>query len=182
MRYPRLLYTVFKKPSYLLLATLIAWMVFTVAVWLPNIPLILTVLGSSATFSGKFMFLVTLYESIGTNFTVISATYTISIAILVGIQISLLYYYIRKVKTNRSSLSGIKGTGLAGLLVGFLGIGCAACGAFILTSLLSLIGASALLTFLPFGGGELGFLGVILLVYSTWLLLKKINEPLVCIV
>ena len=41
-------------------------------------------------------------------------------------------------------------------------------------------GAGGLLTFLPFGGEEFGFLGIGLLLYSIWLLLKKLEAPDVC--
>ncbi|MEX0931051.1 MAG: hypothetical protein WDZ68_02020 [Candidatus Paceibacterota bacterium] len=180
MHNARILIAIFKEPRSLLLAVVIAWVVFTGAIWLPNIGLITTVLSSSASVAGKFTFLGTLYQSIGTNFTLVSATYIVLISILFGLQVTLLYYYIRKTKMNRSSLQSVGGTGIGGLIAGIFGIGCAACGTFILTAVLSLIGAGGLLTFLPFGGEEFGFLGVGLLLYSILLLLRKLSAPLVC--
>ena len=172
--------TILKKPLYLLLTMGTAWVIFTGAVWLPNISLIVDVVGSSATGVDKARFLGSLYQSISTNFTVVSATYTILIALMFGVQTTLLTYYIRKIRTSRSSLRSIGGMGLGGLIAGFFGIGCAACGTFILTTVLSLIGAGGILTFLPFGGEEFGFLGVALLLYSNLLLVKKIDAPFVC--
>ncbi len=180
MRHIAILGAVLKEPSSILLSVATAWVIFTGAVWLPNTALILSVLSSSASFADKLNFLGTLYQSIGTNFTLVSATYTLLIAILFGLQIALLTYYVRKTKTSRASLRGIGGTGLGGLVAGIFGIGCAACGTFILTAVLSLVGAGGLLAFLPFGGEEFGFLGVALLLYSIWLLLKKLEAPNVC--
>lgn len=176
----KLILTVFREPRSLVLTGTIAWFIFTGAVWLPNMALIKSVFDSAASLNVKLTFLVTLYQSIGTNFTIVSATYTLLIALLFGVQITLLYYYIRKTKTNRASLRRVGGTGLGGLVAGIFGIGCAACGTFILTAVLSLVGAGGLLAFLPFGGEEFGFLGVGLLLYSIWLLLKKLNSPLIC--
>lgn len=180
MRYLTIAITILRQPRALLLTGAIAWLIFTGAVWLPNVSLIMTVLGSSASITDKLVFLGTLYQSIGSNFTVVSATYTILIALLFGVQITLLHYYIRASRTGRASLSGVSGAGLGGLVAGIFGIGCAACGTFILTTVLSLIGAAGLLSFLPLQGEEFGVLGVGLLLYSIWLLLKRIAAPQVC--
>lgn len=175
-----ILRTVFSEPRSVLLTLGVAWLVFTGAVWIPNLSLIGIVLSSSVALTEKLVFLATLYQSIGTNFTAVSATYTLLIALLFGVQITLLHYYIRSVKTNRTSLRGAGGAGVGGLLAGVFGIGCAACGTFILTSVLALVGAGGLLAFLPLGGEEFGLLGVGLLLYSIWLLLKKLDTPSVC--
>lgn len=180
MRYGLIIGTILKEPRSFLLSVGIAGVVFTGAVWLPNLSLLLVVIGSAASVSEKLIFLGTLYQSIGTNFTIVAATYTILIAILFGVQITLLYYYIRKTKTNRASLRSVGGAGIGGLVAGVFGIGCAACGTFILTTVLSLVGAAGLLSFLPLKGAEFGFLGVGLLLYSMWLLIKKIDAPNIC--
>ncbi|HQU09423.1 MAG TPA: hypothetical protein PLV25_05630, partial [Opitutales bacterium] len=70
--------------------------------------------------------------------------------------------------------------GFLGIASGVLGMGCAACGSFLLTSLLSLFGASWLLSYLPLAGGEFGILGVILLAVSLYMTAKKIQNPAVC--
>lgn len=171
---------VYKEPQSIVTTLLITWAAFTGAVWLPNLSLFMTVVQSASPVLDKLQFLATMYQSIATNFTIVSATYTILIAILFGVQITLLVYYIKKTKTNRASLRGVSGTGLGGLIAGIFGIGCAACGTFILTAVLSVVGAGGLLAFLPFGGEEFGFLGVGLLLYSIWLLLYKLEAPNVC--
>jgi hypothetical protein len=84
---------------------------------------------------------------------------------------------MRRVKeVNGNAIS----TGFLGLMSGVIGMGCAACGSLLLTSFLSLAGASAVLTFLPFRGGEFGIVGVILLGFSIFTVSKQIQNPGVC--
>lgn len=169
------------KPPYVLLTVSVAWMVFTFAVWLPNTRLIgVVLLSGTASISEKLSFLLSLYGSIGTNFTPVSASYTIIISVLFGLNISLLTYYIRKVRSGMKGISSTGVAGLGGLMSGVLGIGCAACGTFILTSVLTLFGVSGIIAYLPLGGEEFGLLGVGLLLYSLYILSKKIAEPLLC--
>lgn len=174
--------TVFSKFRYLLIAVIVSLLVFSFAVWLPNFSLLSQVLhpDSAGTISEKANFVFSLYGSIGTNFSIVSASYTIAIAILFGINIALLAYYIRRARGGARNVGSSGAAGIGGLVSGIFGIGCAACGTFIFTSVLALFGATGLLVFLPFGGEEFGFIGVGLLVYSVYLLTKKINDPLVC--
>ncbi|MAZ56693.1 hypothetical protein CL653_02795 [bacterium] len=174
--------TVFSKFRYLLMAVIVSLLVFSFAVWLPNFSLLSQVLhpDSAGSVAEKASFVLSLYGSIGTNFTAISATYTIAIAILFGMNIALLAYYITRARGGVRNVGGTGVAGIGGLVSGIFGIGCAACGTFIFTTVLALFGATGLLAFLPFGGEEFGFIGVGLLVYSVYLLTKKINDPLVC--
>ncbi len=169
------------KPAYLLIAVLVAGVVFTLAVWLPNIRLISMVLFSdTASVLDKVYFLTSLYGSIGTNFTTVSASYTIAIVALFGINSALLTYYIRKMRGGMRGLSSTGAAGIGGLVSGVFGIGCATCGTFIITSALALFGATGFLAFLPLRGGEFGFVGVGLLMYSVYAVTRKIDEPMVC--
>jgi len=170
---------VFSRATYIGLAAGIAVLVFSTAIWLPNLSLVAqVVLSSSATFIDKVRFLTSLYGSIGTNFTVISATYTILIAMLFGVSISMFVYYVRQQQGMIQASASV--TGIGGLISGFFGIGCAACGTFLLTSVLGLVGAGGILTFLPFGGEEFGFLGVGLLGFSMYKTSELIQRPKVC--
>ena len=169
----------FKRPGYTLLALAIAIVVFTFAVWLPNFKFIADILSSEvANLNDKASIIFGLYGSIGTNFTVVSAIYTILIALLFGMNVSLLTYYIRsqkKVLKGKDTASG-----LGGLVAGVFGVGCASCGTFILTSVLGLLGVGGVIAYLPLGGEEFGILGVMLLLYSVYALGKRIEAPLVC--
>ncbi len=174
--------SVFGKLTYLLIAALVSVSVFSFAVWLPNFALLRKVLHPDAAGSvvEKASFLFSLYGSIGTNFTLVSASYTIIIAILFGMNVALLTYYIKRAQRGARGLGSSGAAGIGGLVSGIFGIGCAACGTFILTSVLTLFGATGLLAMLPFGGEEFGFIGIGLLVYAIYILMKKIDDPLVC--
>jgi len=170
---------VFRKPIYILLALVTSFAVFAFAVWLPNISLIVKVMGHPGiSLTQKLDLPISLLGSIVTNFTLLSALYTITIAILFGINVAIFVYFLRRRITDVEQ-SGIA-TGFFGITSGVIGMGCAACGSFLLTSLLSLVGASGILAFLPLGGGEFGILGVILLSVSIYLTAKKIQNPAVC--
>jgi hypothetical protein len=172
---------VFKNGRHIVSAFTISILVFIIATLLPNLILIKTVFSSSGIlFSDKISLLVSLIGSIQTNFTVFSATYTILIAVLFGIYISMLIYFIKN-RVRDISQGGVA-TGTLGIISGMLGVGCAACGAFLLTSLLSTFGIAGIISYLPFDGGEFGIIGVVLLVVSIYLTAKKIMSPQVCII
>ncbi len=188
---------VFRKPLYAFLALITSAVVFAFAVWLPNLPLIVRVMGHPGiTLSQKFDLPVSLLGSIVTNFTVLSVSYTIAIAVLFGINLAMIVYFLRRkiVEVRQSGLpagplrrnfseaskAGIT-TGFLGFASGVLGMGCAACGSFLLTSGLSLVGASGILAFLPLAGAEFGILGVILISISIYLTAKQIQNPAVCL-
>ena len=179
MKYLKVLRTVFSKPYYLLIALLVGGLVFTFAVWLPNIQLIIVVAGSAGLLE-LLALLWNMYGAIGSNFTFVSAVVAIFISTLFGMNVALLVYFIKKMQGGLSSIKGNGVTNTGGLVAGILGIGCAACGTFVLTSVLTIIGAAGILSYLPFGGEELGFVGVGLLLYSLYTLAKKISNPLLC--
>jgi hypothetical protein len=170
---------VLRKPAYVILALVVCVLVFVFAVWLPNIRLIVSIVSSpDVPLSSKIELPLSLLGSITTNFTLLSASYTIIIAVLFGMYIAMLFYFLkRRIKEVRHG--GIA-TGFLGITSGILGVGCGACGAFLLTSFLSLIGAGGVLALLPLGGSEFGILGVILLALALRATAKQIENPLVC--
>lgn len=169
---------VFRRPAYVIFALIISALVFMLAVWLPNIRLVAGVVSSpDVPFVSKIQLPLSLLGSIGTNFTPLSATYTILIAVLFGMYIAMITYFLKR-RIKEVGQSGVA-TGFLGIASGVLGVGCAACGSFLLTSL-TLIGAGGVLTFLPLGGGEFGVLGAILLAVAIYMTAKKIIDPQVC--
>ncbi len=177
MAYKALL-RVFSIPSYVVTAVTVAVAVFSLSVWLPNWRLIFIVFTStSVSFTEALNIVFGLFLSIKTNFTVVSASYTVAIAVLFGANVSLLRYYMYK-RRSFQKRGGVFSIG--GLISGIFGIGCSACGTFILTSVLALIGAGGIISFLPFGGEEFGILGVVLIGYATYWTAVKIEEPAVC--
>ncbi len=170
---------VFGNPAYVLIAGGVSLTVFALAVLLPNASLIGIVVGSpDIPFSQKLGIPLSLLGSIITNFTALSALSTIAIAILFGINVAMMVYFLRR-KISEVKQAGIT-IGFLGVTSGIVGIGCAACGSFLLTSALSLFGASGILAFLPLAGGEFGILGVILLAISIHSIAKQIQHPAIC--
>lgn len=169
---------VFQKPAYVVLALVVSASAFVLAVWLPNIRLVAGVVSSpDVPFVSKIQLPLSLLGSIGTNFTPLSATYTIVIAILFGMYIAMITYFLRR-RIKEVGQSGVA-TGFLGIASGVLGVGCAACGSFLLTSL-TLVGAGGILTLLPLGGSEFGIIGAILLAVAIYMTAKKIVDPQVC--
>ncbi len=176
----QVLQKVFRKPAYLFTALSVSIIIFAFALWFPNLSLIVSIMDHPGiSLSQKLDLPLSLLGSIATNFTLLSASYTIAIAILFGIDISLIIYFLRR-RIAEVKQAGI-GTSFFGITSGILGMGCAACGSFLLTSILPIFGASWVLSHLPLAGGEFGILGVILLTVSIVLTAKKIQDPAVCL-
>lgn len=172
---------VLKHWKYILLAIMIAWFIFTLVIVVQNLSLLSTLwLTDIGSFGEMMMLLAALYLSLGSNFTALSTFTTIGSSLLFGINVSLLLYYIRQVREGIPTTIEGGTTSIGGVLAAILGIGCAACGTFVATSLLSLFGATALLSLLPLGGQEFGLLAIGLLIYSVYKIYKKICGPKVC--
>ncbi len=168
---------VFRRWRYIVIAGAVCMLIFAIATWLPNSRLLWALWSdSSISLVDKVLFPLRLLQSITTNFTAVSASYTILIALIAGINASLAVYLMRtRVLTGGSVVAG-----LSGLFTGSLGVGCASCGSLILTSFIGTAVGIGILAFLPLGGSEFGIAGVVLLSISTYLLAKQITKPLAC--
>ncbi len=172
---------VFSKQIYIAIALLVAWLVFSLAVLLPNFSLLLQVLqGQNVGLTGKITFILSLLASIESNFTIVSATYTILIAALSGINISLFIFLVRRQQSFGGNSNSVSAVGIGGLVSGIFGMGCAACGTFILSWVLGLFSMAGFVSLLPYRGEEFGVLGVILLASSVVVTARKISKPLIC--
>ncbi len=168
---------ILKNPFYLPLALVVSCAVFAFAVLLPNRALLFSLwTDPSVTFGDKVAVPVNILGSIATNFSLLSASYTIAIAVLVGINAAFIVYLLK----NGGVVWGGSSAGVAGIFSGVLGIGCAACGSLILMSFLGTIGGVSILAFLPLKGEEFGIVGVILLAAAAYLLARQIIRPPVC--
>jgi len=110
------------------------------------------------------------------HFSLASLVLTIIIIIMTGINISLLFYYVKKSARLRRST----GMSLLGVIVGILGVGCSSCGSVLLTSVIGLSATSSILGILPFKGLEINILAIVLLGVSIVMIAKKISNPLLC--
>jgi hypothetical protein len=176
----RSLREVFSNVSYSALASALAVFIFFLAVLLPNVGLLTEIFSASrASLSTKLAIAAGLVGGIRTNFSLLSASYTIASAALFGVDVAMVVYFLKR--TGRARLRGQEiAAGVGGIASGTLGIGCAACGSFLLTTLLSSLGAAGALAILPLHGGEFGILGVGLLLFSLTMIAKKIAAPAVC--
>jgi hypothetical protein len=98
-------------------------------------------------------------------------------SLLGGINLSLAYTYIR-MRGDMILKSGLYSG--VGLILAFLGIGCAACGTAFVSVILGFFGFSAMLNLLPYQGQEIGYIGLLILCLATYTLAKKVTAPNVC--
>ena len=172
---------VYTQPFYIILTFLTAALTLSVLLLLPNQAVLFSVLLSPVvSVMSKVAFFVSLYGALGTNFTLFSATYTVIIAGLFGVNASLLWYYVAHARRFSTADRSLTFTGVGGFVSGLFGIGCAACGTLIFSGLAQLFGIGWLLTYLPLHGAEFGLLGIGLLLVTTYSLAKRITNPLVC--
>ena len=170
---------VFVCPSYIALAGVLAILAFLLAVWFPNLGLMAQVFsGSNTPLASTLGIALSLLGGIGTNFSLLSAGYTIAIAVLFGLTTAMIAYLVKQRRIAAAGQSIAIGSGA--VLSGVLGVGCAACGSLIVGVVLPSLGAAGALAALPLNGEEFGILSVALLFVSLLLISKSIAEPVAC--
>jgi hypothetical protein len=168
--------SVLKRPYYIGISLFVAALIFTAStILIPNWSLVTQIIGAETmTISQQAAVLINLYGSIATNFTTFSATVTLLLSLLVGVNLALFVYAVRNSAATQSGTAGT--TSVSGIIGGLLGIGCAACGSLLVTAALpGFLGAAV--TTLPFGGEEIGVLGLILVGVSIYYLSRNIATP-----
>ncbi|MEO8187186.1 MAG: hypothetical protein ABI580_07455 [Burkholderiaceae bacterium] len=170
---------VFVYPSYIALAGVLAILAFLLAVWFPNLGLIGEIFSDpNAPLAAKLSLALSLLGGIGTNFSLLSAAYTIAIAVMFGITAAMIIYLLRQ---NRGASAGQNiAIGSGGLASGALGIGCAACGSLILGAVFPSVAVAGALAVLPLKGEEFGILSVALFFVSLLLVSKNIAQATAC--
>lgn len=167
---------VLRKPLTIALTIGMAILTLAFVVLAPNFGLIKQVSVDTGLLSGLQLTL-NLLLSIHTNLTAQSIVVTAAIGLLLGLNISLLIY---KITQAREFGTGAAATGGIGFFLGLLGVGCAACGTALITTILPFVGIGSALTILPFGGIEIQVVALLLLALSIWLLVRNISKPAVC--
>ncbi len=119
---------------------------------------------------GKFKIFAWTIENFGLNFTPVRAVFTVVIAVLLGINLAMLSFYF---KQRRAGAAAVGASGL-GLAMSILGVGCAACGSVVLTSVLGYAAAAKFLGALPGRGLEFSVISLALLWLSIAMLSQKI--------
>jgi hypothetical protein len=167
---------IFLNWRYSLLALISFFCFFVLVIIISSYKLIIFFLlsrGLELFFSGEIFILV--WDFFKLNSTNFSRSMAIINSFLSGINLAMFVYYMsRRIKLYKSA-----GLGFMGMLVSFLGIGCASCGSVIITSIFG-FGATAFLGALPLHGLEISIFGSIFLLVSIHLLANKIANPLFC--
>ncbi len=170
---------VFTYPFYTALAGALAILAFLLAVWFPNFGLIAEIFaGANVPLAVKLGIALSLLGGIGTNFSLLSAGYTVAIAILFGLAAAMIVYVVKHRRVAAAGKSIAIGSGAMGSAA--LGIGCAACGSLILGVVLPSLGVAGALAALPLQGGEFGILSVVLLFVSLLRVSTSIAESSAC--
>ncbi len=105
----------------------------------------------------------------------------IVLVILFILSLSLLFilFYVlfnesKKISKKKSLL------GMTGVFLSILGFSCISCGIGLFASILSLFGLSSLSLYFPLHGLEFGFLGIVVINFTSYLVLKRIKNPFIC--
>jgi hypothetical protein len=168
---------VFRRPSYIVLGVLTAFFFLLLAIWLPNLRFLREILSSEIfSFSTRMEILLGSFGFLGTNFTAVTRWLTIAIVTLTGINVAMLVFYLRR----RIGLENAAGTGILGTIAGLVGIGCASCGSVVLSSIFGLSATASFIGVLPLQGLEFGIFGIVILVFSIFLVTQKIQNPAKC--
>ena len=167
---------VFAFPAYLALAAAAAVAAFLLAVWFPNLGLIAELFrGSEVPLGAKLGIAISLLGGIATNFSLLSAGYTVAIAVLLGASTTMIVYLLQQGRLASAGRNIAVGSG--GAASGALGIGCAACGSLVLGAAAPFAGALAAL---PLAGAEFGIASVVLLSASLLLVGRSIARASAC--
>ncbi|MBI2044253.1 hypothetical protein HYT24_02720 [Candidatus Pacearchaeota archaeon] len=165
---------VFRNWRYSLLAILIMAIFYTSNVFINNFSSIASFYNYVGFFGAAKIF-VTLVIGFKKTILLNSFISLIMITMLLGFLFSLVIYKTLMLKSVSGSRIGFLGT--AGIFLGVLAPGCAACG----IGLISLLGLSAAaISFLPYDGLELSVLAIAILGFSIFKISKDMSKGISC--
>lgn len=163
--------------NYLILTLSVALAVFLFSIWLPNFSFVGEIITSEYfTVSQKLSILLSSLGAFQTNFRPFGRAALVTLSLLFGLNISLFTFYLKR----RAVIQKAAGMGMAGILAGLIGIGCASCGSFILASIFGMSASAVFIGLLPFRGQEFAVAGIVILSLSIISISRKIQEPLIC--
>ncbi|WP_435194357.1 hypothetical protein [Natronomonas sp. EA1] len=151
-------------PSYAVFAALVSVAALALFVFSLNLPLVGFALTGDLAVGARIDLLVSQFPFVGPAFTPLQGILLVGVALLTGLDVAMATYHFRE--HGVSIQQG--GTGAAGVLLGTLGAGCAACGSAVLVGLLSLLGVSTSLLFLPLDGLEFALGALVVLTLSIY--------------
>ena len=167
-------------PVYGALALVVSVLALSGFVLSQNVALVRdTVIGGALPLDARLTILVEQYPFVGTVYEPLPGAMLVVIALLTGANVAVVAYHLREngilggdeeaAGSGRGGATGGAGS-VVGVVLGALGAGCAACGSAVLVGVLSLVGASGVVLFLPFDGLEFTLLALVPLGLSLfWL-------------
>lgn len=160
----------FKSFFWILLSSFIYFILSTLIL---NYRLIFQTLVGDYSLTYKLTLISNLLGGAWTAFSKTDFVLLIVTSVLVGINTLLIAKTIIKLESQKKKLSfSVGGSAILGIIVA----GCSSCG----FSVLSLLGLSASLSFIPFGGIGLHLLAIILLLFSFFYALRTLHYKVVC--
>lgn len=167
------------RPKNVLIGVLVAAVIFVACVWYAPVPLILSILESPQTsLQAGFTTTISLLAGSFGDIPYLDLSYFAAMAVLIGLNVALTLEYLQRRRPDAGGYTGL--VGMVAALTSVLGFGCAACGSLLAGWALGAFGLGWLLTFLPFGGEELRFVGIALLLLSAYLTIRNLRNPAVC--
>lgn len=156
-----------------LVPTLLVAIIYSIAVtYAMNGSLIIDTVIGEFSLQYKVSLLLALIQGMWTSMNGVGIVVLLLTAFLTGANLTLLWQHIRSIKGFKNLHVVVGGNSLLGLI----GSGCAACG----LPILSILGLSGSIIYLPFHGAELSYVAVILLSISFYLLTRSNFQKQLC--
>ena len=172
------IYKVFRNKRYVAIGFIFAMFVYLLSVLTHKAEFVGFAIKSELfDFTQKIKLIFGALLSIDTNFiSYFSFWVVVLLALIAGINIAMLVYLLRRQAKVRKEA----GASIFGVIAGMLGIGCAACGSVILTTIFGLGFTASLISFLPLDGAEFMIIALIVMMGSVYYISRKITNPMVC--
>ena len=165
---------VFRRWQNLCMLLMLTLVIFMITLWLPSAPLILFIL-THASPEDALNILSSLLRGLIIEMPFNVTAFSMVFSFLISLNVVLFTFFVRMTRVAQLRFSF---NTFAGFIAGLFGLGCAACGSFLLSPGTFFIGG--ILVWLPYHGLELGYLGLFLLVFSAYKTTRAINSPSAC--
>lgn len=155
-----------------LLSFFIGGLYAQLSLYLLNIKLVKATILGNFSLSYKATLLFQLLGGLWTALSIVDLLLLIITSLLAGFNILLIIKTFRKIKQH-GNLTLAVGTGS---ILGIISVGCTSCG----FSVLSLLGLSTSLSFLPFSGSYFHLLAIFFLLFSILFTIRALNSKIAC--
>ena len=173
------LWHIYSRPLNWVITLFIIFVIFTAIVMINNYAFIQTILASdNLSWVSKLKAVLISYQSLNATISMFSVVSITSLCILFGVQTMVIISVFNERRKSFPLRGGA--LGIFGMISGLFGAGCAACGSIFLGSIFASGATLAVLSWLPFGGEELGVVGMIVILFSLWKLLGFYKSPMTC--